>query len=180
MTTFSFPRYLATLMLCGLLAQPALADRRDNGFTLGAEAWHPPARQFRDFDGGYREARRERFGRPNRPAWNSGYWYNGHHEGRLGWWWVVGSLWYFYPQPVDPYPAYPYESNVTIIQTPPAQPTQPMPPVQPTQPNIQTTPSAPNNNVWYYCADADEYYPYVRECPAGWRTVPAKPADLRR
>jgi hypothetical protein len=28
---------------------------------------------------------------------------------------------------------------------------------------------------WYYCADSKSYYPYVRECPAGWQRVPAQP-----
>lgn len=29
--------------------------------------------------------------------------------------------------------------------------------------------------VWYYCAAAGQYYPYVRECPEAWETVPAVP-----
>ena len=28
---------------------------------------------------------------------------------------------------------------------------------------------------WYYCADSKSYYPYVRECPAGWQRVPSTP-----
>jgi hypothetical protein len=28
---------------------------------------------------------------------------------------------------------------------------------------------------YYYCESAEGYYPYVRECPEGWRTVPATP-----
>ncbi|HEY6241517.1 MAG TPA: hypothetical protein VIW78_11875 [Burkholderiales bacterium] len=28
---------------------------------------------------------------------------------------------------------------------------------------------------WFYCADSKAYYPYVRECPAGWRRVPSTP-----
>jgi hypothetical protein len=34
-------------------------------------------------------------------------------------------------------------------------------------------PSSPGN--WYYCDSAKGYYPYVPECPAGWRAVPASP-----
>ena len=26
------------------------------------------------------------------------------HGGQLGWWWVVGPDWYFYNEPVYPYP----------------------------------------------------------------------------
>jgi hypothetical protein len=28
---------------------------------------------------------------------------------------------------------------------------------------------------WYYCDGARAYYPYVKECPGGWREVPAQP-----
>ena len=29
---------------------------------------------------------------------------------------------------------------------------------------------------WYYCRESNTYYPYVKECPAGWERVPAQPA----
>jgi hypothetical protein len=25
---------------------------------------------------------------------------------------------------------------------------------------------------WYWCAEANAYYPYVKECPGGWQRVP--------
>jgi Family of unknown function (DUF6515) len=28
---------------------------------------------------------------------------------------------------------------------------------------------------WYYCESARAYYPYVSQCPEGWRAVPAQP-----
>jgi len=34
---------------------------------------------------------------------------------------------------------------------------------------------AQSQGEWYYCADSKSYYPYVRECPAGWQRVPAQP-----
>jgi hypothetical protein len=37
-------------------------------------------------------------------SWHGGHWFHGDHLGRLGWWWVVGDGWYFYPAPVYPYP----------------------------------------------------------------------------
>lgn len=37
-------------------------------------------------------------------------------------------------------------------------------------------PAAPQN-WWYYCADSRAYYPYVRDCPAGWQRVPPQPAQ---
>lgn len=29
--------------------------------------------------------------------------------------------------------------------------------------------------VWYHCSKPDGYYPYVKNCPGGWQTVPAQP-----
>ena len=28
---------------------------------------------------------------------------------------------------------------------------------------------------WYYCDARKAYYPYVKDCPAGWRRVPSQP-----
>jgi hypothetical protein len=75
--------------------------------------------------------------------WHGGHWFHGEHLGRLGWWWVVGDGWYFYPAPLYPYPD-------PII--PPA-----------------VVPSSADH--WYYCPSARAYYPYVTECPEGWKPV---------
>ena len=29
--------------------------------------------------------------------------------------------------------------------------------------------------TWYYCDSAKAYYPYIQQCPEGWRSVPASP-----
>jgi hypothetical protein len=36
-------------------------------------------------------------------------------------------------------------------------------------------PPAPPPTSWYYCDDPPGYYPYVPQCPGGWRQVPATP-----
>jgi hypothetical protein len=36
---------------------------------------------------------------------------------------------------------------------------------------------APQAAYWYYCADAQAYYPYVKECPAGWQRVTPQPSN---
>jgi len=36
--------------------------------------------------------------------WQGGHWYHSWHAGRFGWWWAVGLDWYFYDEPVYPYP----------------------------------------------------------------------------
>ena len=30
-------------------------------------------------------------------------------------------------------------------------------------------------NLWYYCDASKHYYPYVKTCKSGWRSVPARP-----
>ena len=90
-------------------------------------------------------------------VWRGGHWSHGWHAGRFGWWWVIPGGWYFYPAPVYPYPD-PYVPPVIAVQ--------PAPPVAQAQPQAQS---------WYYCDRPSGYYPYVTECPSGWRTVPATP-----
>ena len=97
------------------------------------QSWHGDIRRFHEED-----LRR----------WQGGHWVHGRRSGRVGWWWVVGGVWYFYPAPVYPYPD-PYLPP-TVVVPPPGQP-----PVQ----------------YWYYCRSRKSYYPYVTSCPEGWMQV---------
>jgi hypothetical protein len=101
-----------------------------------------------------------RFGDHDWHLWRGGRWVHGRHDGRIGWWWVVGTIWYFYPAPIYPYPN-PYEPPPVALVSPPLVGAPPPPPAQ----------------HWYYCDSAQRYYPYVATCPEGWRAVPAVPAD---
>lgn len=130
---------LAFLMLTASLS--AVADHDD--WRGGRGVWRGDIWHFRDRD---------------MDRWRGGYWVHGDHDGRLGWWWLVGGLWYFYPQPIYPYPD-PY--------TPPYVPVQPAAPM----PNAPPPPQ-----YWYYCNSAKAYYPYVQSCPGGWKAVPATPS----
>jgi hypothetical protein len=53
-------------------------------------------------------------------------------------------------------------------------------PAQPStyiQQDVQPAPApAPQQGYWYYCSDAQAYYPYVKECPGGWQRVSPQPA----
>jgi hypothetical protein len=49
-----------------------------------------------------------------RQAWEGGRWRHEAHNGRFGWWWDVGGVWYFYPQPMDGPPA--YVSDVEVVE----------------------------------------------------------------
>jgi hypothetical protein len=70
------------------------------------------------------------------------------HDGRLAWWWVVGSEWYFYPAPIYPYPS-PYVPLVVAV---------------------------PRTNAWYWCSAPAGYYPYVAQCSMPWQAVAPRPA----
>ncbi|MGA7749189.1 MAG: hypothetical protein WCA63_03490 [Gallionella sp.] len=123
-----------------------------------------------DRGGGHWEGHEiHRFGDRDLHIWRGGHWHNGRHGGRLGWWWIVGGVWYFYPQPVYPYPD-PYTPSVTVINQQPAvvvpQTNTPVP-VQPQQ----------AAQLYYYCDSAKGYYPYVPNCTEGWRAVPAQPSQ---
>lgn len=114
---------------------PAIADERhdrgERGEFRRGEGWHDrDIHRFRDHDFG---------------VWRSGRWVHGRHEGRAGWWWVIGPSWYFYPAPIYPYPD-PY-----------------VPPY-----------AASGASAWYYCPSAGAYYPYVASCPVPWQVVPAQ------
>src|ERR1700719_1645501 len=48
-----------------------------------------------------------------RMAWEGGRWRHEMHNGRYGYWWDVGGVWYFYPQPMDGPPT--YVSDVEVM-----------------------------------------------------------------
>jgi hypothetical protein len=66
-----------------------------------------------------------------------------------------GPAWYYPP----PY----YYTPPPVIVAPPAP-----------QTYVERNDSPPQG-YWYYCEASRGYYPYVKECPAGWKAVPAAP-----
>ena len=127
------PALLALALLA--LSGPAPAQKPARG---GPPQWHGDIARFHEHDW---------------TLWRGGHWSQGRHEGRHGWWWVVGANWYFYPAPVYPCPS-PWEP-----------------------PTATFTPMPPATQYWYYCEASRAYYPYVPSCPAGWTQVPATPAN---
>ena len=109
-------------------------------------------------------------------VWRGGGWYHGAYLGRMGWWWVVGGMYYYYQAPIYPYQV-PYTPPVIVpgpvVSAPPAAPA-PMPSMPP--PPAPTIQAQNLPSVWYYCEGSKTYYPYVSECPGGWKTVPATPS----
>jgi len=140
---------LAGAVLAMAVAQPAYADERNEG------GWH----EDRSHEGGRYYGGIERFHERDFHVWRGGHWEHRYHDGRYGWWWLAGGLWYFYPAPVYPYPD-PY-----------------VPPLAAATPPLVAPPvvGAPAPRYWYYCESAGGYYPYVPACPSGWRAVPGGP-----
>ena len=85
-----------------------------------------------------------------RGLWQGGAWRHVQHGGYLGWWWVVGDQWFYYPGPIYPYPWYigtPYYYDYYDYYPAPGY-------------------------YWYYCEDPPGYYPYVQVCYGPWEPVP--------
>ena len=74
---------------------------------------------------------------------------------------------YYYP------PYYPSYYYPPVVAAPAA------PPVYIEQGGIPQAAPAPGqaNNWWYYCAESQTYYPYVKQCPSGWQRVTPQPAS---
>ncbi|MGU7783612.1 hypothetical protein [Burkholderia sp. PU8-34] len=89
------------------------------------------------------------------------------HAARVGVW-VGGGYPYYYP--VVPAPYY-YPPPVVAVPVAP-----PPPPEYVEQGQAQAGPSGSGaGDVWYYCDASKHYYPYVKDCKSGWRSVPARP-----
>ena len=70
--------------------------------------------------------------------------------------------WHWYPAP-----AYYYYPPAPVYVHPPA------PPVYVERSDV--VPEGPG--TWYFCRESNSYYPYVKQCPAGWTRVPARPSN---
>lgn len=84
----------------------------------------------------------------------------------------VGSPWVYpayprYPAPVYWPPVYVAPPAPVVITQPPPVYVEQAPPVRQ---------STLESGYWYYCAQSQAYYPYVKECPAGWQKVSPAPA----
>ena len=96
------------------------------------------------------------------------------HGGRVRFGVFVGGplFWpgpYYHPPYYYP-PYYPTYYPPVVVTPAPA-------PTYIEQGSSQATPAPTQGNWWYYCNDAKAYYPYVKECPAGWQRVAPQPAS---
>lgn len=122
----------AALIAAVLMASPALAQSNDpGGFGGGGPHGSPGGGGFGGSPGG--GFRGSPSGGPNavvgqgfrgrdfgsftpaeRSHWSGGEWRHTWYNGIFGWWWVLDDEWYFYDQPIYPYPAYVGPSPPTI------------------------------------------------------------------
>jgi hypothetical protein len=167
----SFRVFSAALPLLAALAfaPAAVADERDHHDRDRHEhEWREHERhEQRDFHG--REF--HRFSAVEVELWRGGQWRHDWHDGRFGWWWEADGFWYWYPEPVYPYPT--YVPPAVVVETPP-----PPPPAPPPAPVVVVQPPPPPSGQppaqsWYYCDASQAYYPYVQDCAGPWRAVPA-------
>jgi hypothetical protein len=96
--------------------------------------------------------------------WRGGGWRHEFHNGRWGWWWFVGGAWYFYDQPVYPYPVYVSD----VVYEEPVDQVQVVQPVEQVDPNAPPPP--PTGQVYYYCPGVG-YYPQVPTCPVPFQVI---------
>ena len=81
-----------------------------------------------------------------------------------------GFSFYYGPSYARPFYPYPY-----IPYYPPAIVTVPVsPPIYIERSGARQAPNY-QSNYWYYCDNPQGYYPYIKECPAGWIQVPPVP-----
>ncbi|HQR03329.1 MAG: hypothetical protein JSR19_12235 [Proteobacteria bacterium] len=69
---------------------------------------------------------------------------------------------------VNPWPVYYPPSSYRPAFYPPVV-------IQAPAPTIYLEPAPAAIPYWYYCDALQAYYPYVQQCPGGWRRVPAQP-----
>jgi len=74
---------------------------------------------------------------------------------------------FFYPFAPLPYYYYP-----PVVAVPAA-------PVNYVERGRPSTGTGQSSGSWYYCGASRAYYPYVKQCPGGWREVSSQPASSR-
>lgn len=94
-----------------------------------------------------------------------------HHGGHTHFGVFVGGPGYWYPPYYYP-PYYPY-SYPPVVVAPSSPPTY----IEQGDVSPEAAPSQSPSEAdwWYYCAEAKAYYPYAKECPAGWQRVAPQP-----
>ncbi|MHC1481207.1 hypothetical protein ACYJW8_13225 [Frateuria aurantia] len=91
------------------------------------------------------------FSPADQAMWRGGGWHHEFRNGRWGWWWLVGGMWYWYDQPVYPYPM--AISSVMYADG-----------------GMVGGAYGPPQQVRYYCPNIG-YYPEIPNCPVPFQQV---------
>jgi hypothetical protein len=112
---------------------------------------------------------------PWHQGWHGGFRHDGDHEHFQGPHWHGGAGVIFLGSalllpgyaPAFDDPAYRFPPAPTIAESPPVY----------VERSDTAMPAPAPEQRWYYCAAADAYYPYLKECPEGWTVVvtPSQP-----
>ncbi len=95
-------------------------------------------------------------------SFHGGVWLGPGWGGWGPWWWGPAYPYYSYPY----YYGYPYYYDYDWA-----------PPVTQERRQEYVEPAPQDENYyWYFCPDARNYYPYVKQCPKGWLKVVPPPA----
>lgn len=98
-----------------------------------------------------------------------GHHHHGHFHGRASAGVAIGV-------PLFSYPYYPHSATHVYAYPPVAAAPYPPPVYIERDDPGQSDGAAPQGTgYWHYCANPQGYYPYVKDCPAGWQLVPAYP-----
>lgn len=93
-------------------------------------------------------------------AWADRYYH--HPRSTIHWGINLGVPWIYQPYYPYPYPAY----APPVVVMPPAAP--------PVYIERQAAPVM-EPGYWYFCNEAQAYYPYVQQCPGPWQKVAPQP-----
>lgn len=93
-----------------------------------------------------------------------GGWHGGFHGGHQHHWRGGGGIYF---GPTFFWPGYGAPFDDPLYNFPPAPAVVEPPPVY----IERGDGNPPPDKLWYYCEAAGAYYPYVRQCPGGWKAV---------
>ena len=141
----NLPRLASTAITAAFALNVSAANAQHHGGEYHGGRYHGSDFHGRDY---------HHFSPAERGIWRGGHWEHGWHDNRFAWWWTAGGGWYFYPEPIYPFPT--YVPPAIVVQQPPPMPSG-LPPAQ----------------SWYFCDNPQGYYPYVAACNGPWREVPA-------
>lgn len=97
-----------------------------------------------------------------------GHEHQGRHHHRHSGGVIIFAPALFAPAPVFDDPRYPFPPAPAIGESPPVYIER-----ADAGPGGDTAAATPGG-VWYFCEGTGTYYPYVTECPGGWKVVPQR------